>query len=50
MQLGIKYIVHLLAICCKYLQNAGYTQVQDQKHFFPHPSQFISRLYGIIRG
>lgn len=29
MQLSVKYIVHLFVICCKYMQNAQYTQFQD---------------------
>ena len=29
MQLGITYIVHLLVMCCKCVQNARYAQFQD---------------------
>jgi len=43
-------MVHLFVICCKYLKNAGFAQVQDQKPFFPRPSKFICRLYGLIHG
>jgi hypothetical protein len=33
-QLSTKYIVHLLVICCKYMQNAWYAQFQDYEHAF----------------
>jgi len=28
-QLSVKYIAHLLVICCKYMPNVWYTQFQD---------------------
>jgi len=30
-------MMHLLVTCCKYLQNAWYTQVQDFVSVFMHP-------------
>jgi hypothetical protein len=35
-QLSIKYIVHLLVICCKYMQNAWYAQFQDYTSIYKH--------------
>jgi hypothetical protein len=31
---SIKYTVHLLVICCKYMQNAQYTRFQYEVSFF----------------
>jgi len=33
-QLSVKCILHLLVICCKYMENARYTQWQDYFNYF----------------
>jgi len=33
-QLSIKYSVHFFVLCCKYMQNAQYTQFKDWQKLF----------------
>ena len=35
-QLSVKYIVHLLVICCEYIQNARYTQLHSFSNCAKH--------------